>query len=188
MTYTNLEKVHKLIDKHGTPHRRNSWLKVLGLLQPMPSPEIVETGTMRQWEGDGASTLILGHIAALYNGHLTSIDIDANNLGFSEECADVPVNHCLGDSVELLARYTLRNASIQLLYLDSYDFIAATPEPSQRHMFAEFAAATRLAPQYVMLDDTKLPHNGKAGLLIPFLQERGWTIIHDEYQQIWQRP
>lgn len=188
MTHTSLETVHKLIDVHGTPHRRNGWLKVLDLLQPLQSPEIVETGTMRQWTGDGASTLILGHIAALYNGYLTSIDINANNLGFSEEVVTVPVNHCLGDSVELLARYKSHNASIQLLYLDSYDFIAATPDPSQRHMFAEFAVATRLAPQYVMLDDTKLLHNGKAGMLIPFLQERGWTIIHDEYQQIWQRP
>lgn len=85
--------------------------------------------------------------------------------------------------MEFLSRF---DRPIDFLYLDSWDFDFADPAPSQQHHLREIIAAyPRLhAQSMVLIDDCNLPHGGKGRLVIQYLAERGWRVLHSEYQTL----
>ena len=147
---------------------------------------IVETGCYRGISGDGFGTLLLAQLAEQVDGHVTSIEINPDNLLKAQQILEennlsnrVTLIH--GDSVRQLSILT---TTIDLLYLDSYDYIEADPGPCQRHQLAELGAAFgKLAPRsLVLMDDFDLPSRGKCGLSVEFLLDRGAVELCRGYQ------
>lgn len=149
----------------------------------------IETGCYRGIDGDGQSTVILGMLAKHSKGLLHSYELNPDCIKRAEAkaCEYLEnIQFICGDSVESLSR---RIMDIQFAYLDSYDFSAENPMPSQRHQIAEVGAilGKMTRPGLILLDDCDLPHGGKGGLCVPFLEERGWKLIHKDYQRIYVR-
>lgn len=147
---------------------------------------IVETGCYRGCGPDGYSTLLLAMLAREVNGHLTTIDISQEHIAKATELVEINglssvVTFICGDSVRALSTLT---GTIDLLYLDSFDYVESIPWPCQRHQLAELGAAFgKLGPQsLILLDDYALPHTGKCGLSVPFLNDRGAIKISEGYQ------
>ena len=82
--------------------------------------------------------------------------------------------------------------TIDLLYLDSYDYDKRDPEvikASQEHHLNEVKAAeSNLHDKSVILiDDCNLPGGGKGRLVIDYLLERGWQVVMSKYQVVLTR-
>lgn len=160
------------------------------LMQQRNARVLVETGTARNGcancEGDGCSTIIFAEWSRDNNGFLYSVDIDRNALGRAKSALKdnnrfVKLVH--SDSIEFLKNF---NKPIDFLYLDSYDFDARNPAPSQNHHLREIIAAYPWLKDdsIVMIDDCALPHGGKGKLVIEFLLSKGWHIVAEGYQVI----
>ncbi|CAG9314441.1 unnamed protein product [Blepharisma stoltei] len=151
---------------------------------------IVETGTSRDGEanclGDGCSTVIFGHFGYLTNRFLWSVDISQENVDHAIQGIQMFGENSkviTSDSIAFLESYPF---PIDFLYLDSYDFDANNPNPSQEHHLKEIKASYKNLHQntIVMIDDCRLPHGGKCKLVTEFLLSNGWKLIVNEYQQI----
>lgn len=97
-----------------------------------------------------------------------------------EDCREF-VQFAHDDSIEFLKNF---NRPIDFLYLDSFDFDAQNPDPSQQHHFKEIMAAypSLTKKSVVMIDDCDLPHGGKGKLVIEYLLNKGWKIAASNYQ------
>jgi hypothetical protein len=150
----------------------------------------VETGCYRGIQGDGMSTVILGMLAQVNGGHAWSVDIYQGAVDKAVEITmNMPVSVTCADSVDFLRQYV---TPIDVLYLDSYDYEEANPEPCQWHQLLEAAAAMpRMAPQsIILLDDCALPHGGKAAKADVLIRAFGWQRWHPEaqlYQNVYCR-
>ena len=71
-----------------------------------------------------------------------------------------------------------------MLYLDSYELDAKNPSPSQKHHLKEISAALPWITlnTVILIDDCDFPYRGKGGMVIDFLEKRGWVIVAEEYQ------
>jgi len=171
--------------------KRFSSFALIEQLVVQRAPKIwVETGTARYGRanctGDGCSTMIFADFLRRYPGELYSVDIDSDALMRAKKAvrfAKDRVHFIPSDSIAFLKEFSY---PIDLLYLDSYDFNQANPEPSQYHHLKEIKAAQDKLHKnsIVMIDDCDLPHGGKGKLVIQYLIERGWKVIHNGYQVI----
>ncbi len=160
------------------------------MLKQRNAKVLVETGTARLGDrncrGDGCSTVIFGDWAKQNNAILHSVDIDPKAISAAITATrsfGAHVQPTCGDSVEFLENFP---ATIDFLYLDSYDFDFANPLPSQLHHKKEIIAAyPHLAENcVVMIDDCDLPHGGKGKYIIEYLLSLDWKIIYSGYQVI----
>ena len=182
----------KYLENRITQHskRYDSFKICLELMAQRNAKNLVETGTARNGlsncRGDGCSTVIFADWAKDHHAALTSIDINPDAIKTSMQ-AVAPINpnvqYVTQDSVSFLSHY---NQKIDFLYLDSYDFDANNPLPSQMHHLNEIIAALPFLTKdsVVMIDDCDLPHGGKGRLVIDFLTHNGWKIYHSGYQTI----
>lgn len=98
--------------------------KALQIVHEVKDPYIVETGTTRMKDdwGAGMSTLIFGSYCKTFGGHVVTIDIDKDNI---EMCKQVTsefapfIEYIVSDSLVCLPAI---EHSIDLLYLDSFDY------------------------------------------------------------------
>jgi predicted O-methyltransferase YrrM len=155
---------------------------------------IVETGTARYGDAnckyDGCSTVIFGEFANLTRKRLYSVDLNPDNCKKSREVVDKfkpAVQVICNDSIQFLSNF---KGEIDYLYLDSFDFEAYNPDPSQQHHLKEIKAAYNKLhdDSVVMIDDCQLPHRGKCKLVAEFLLERGWKRVRTNYQEIFINP
>jgi predicted O-methyltransferase YrrM len=170
--------------------RYGSFMAVMDLLVERQAKLLVETGTSRggasNFVGDGGSTIIFADWASQHGAYLFTIDIDpgaiANARNASQDYSD-NVEYVCSDSIKYLTEF---GQQIDFLYLDSYDFNASNPAPSQNHHLYEIQAAyDKLHDNsIVMIDDCDLPHGGKGKLIIEYLLEKGWKIVYSGYQVI----
>ena len=171
--------------------RFSSFYELTQLLLKRKPKIMVETGTARagidHCISDGCSTVLIGKIAQILGSKLYSVDISAdscirsrNVTSFLEDSVEV----IEGDSISYLKSFNV--GLIDFLYLDSYDFEADNPNPSQEHHHKEIIAAYNKLHKssIVMVDDCTLIHGGKCPLVRNYLLERGWTLYFSNYQQI----
>lgn len=168
--------------------RYDTFLKTMQILEKRGAKVLVETGTSRggfnSFGGDGGSTILFSHWASLHGAQFYSVDICPKNIFASAQATKAYANHVTyicADSVEFLTHFSQK---IDFLYLDSYDFDANNPAPSQQHHLKEIQAAYPLlhAESVVLIDDCRLPHGGKGKLVIAYLMEKGWKIVAKDYQ------
>lgn len=184
-----------LKDKIPVGNERYATMKVaLELLDHLQPKILVETGTARcgnknygtvEFIGDGGSTIIFGEWAKKNNSLFYSVDISQSAIDNAGDALgnNDHVRLICSDSIQFLANF---GQSIDFLYLDSYDFQAANPLPSQTHHLKEIIAAYPYLKTgtIVMIDDCDLPKGGKGALVIPYLLKKGWTIYSQGYQVI----
>lgn len=187
----------EIISTYGTSHRREGWIAIYNLLKKRDDPFILETGCTRRLstDGDGASTLFFGSIVhPTEYGSLISFDINSDHLLYAQSIIEdnIAKDHIWwqpihGDSITNLTRF-MTERPLDLIYLDSYDYTDPNKTLSQYHALAEFILASSVYSNdtIIAIDDTKLENNGKAGLLIPYLEYRNYICIFDQYQQIWR--
>ena len=192
LLYTKLaanDLVSERIPLHNV--RYSSLFELTQLLLSKKLKIIVETGTARDGldncNNDGCSTYVLGKIAQKVGAKLYSVDIDPNACRRSREATqsfgDI-VTVTESDSVSYLASFN--EGIIDFLYLDSYDYDAQNPNPSQEHHKKEIIAGYNKLHKksIVMVDDCRIENGGKCLLVRNFLLERGWSLYFSSYQQI----
>lgn len=180
-----------LTDYLSTSDKRYGSFKLaLDLIIQRNLKVLVETGTSRNGDkncmGDGCSTMIYSDFLKDNEGSLYSVDISLENLIDAENAlkfAKDNVTFIHSDSLLFLRDFPEK---IDFLYLDSYDFDAGNPNPSQLHHLKEIMIAYNKLHDnsVVMIDDCGLIHGGKGTLAIQFLKSKGWKIIYDGYQVI----
>ena len=172
------------IDRH-----RGFDLLLREMTERFERPRVVETGCVRaedDFAGAGFSTYVFGAYLHIRGGHLASVDNDAPHCAFARQwtrCFGDSVNVHLADSVAWLRD---RNEPVDLLYLDSLDI--GQPRCAE-HGLAELQAAYPLlrTRSIVACDDTSYREkafHGKGALVVPWLMERGWRILHSGHQTI----
>lgn len=160
-------------------------------------PWIIETGSLRvmnNWAGDGQSTRLFDSYAAHTGGSVITIDI-------SPEAQQVVIANCsalvtsiVDDSVAALHKIALgtNGRTVDLLYLDSFDFDQNDPLPSAFHHVKELLSAMPLLDDgtIVSVDDNFVQPNGartgKGVLVQRWFGDIGQPPIHEGYQYVWQ--
>jgi SAM-dependent methyltransferase len=189
-----MNELLNLVYQLGGDQRRDSMRKAAELILDRKPRRMIETGCYRGAGCDGNSTWIfallkqaLGSNTRFESYDLNQPHIDKARALLAEHNLQDQAVFVTGDSITNLGKSSLDE--IGFAYLDSYDFEAHNPGPSQRHQLAEFGAiAGRLGPEsIVLLDDWGCPHGGKGGLLVPFLKETGWKVVLEGYQILFTR-
>lgn len=158
----------------------------------------VETGTARNGAancgGDGCSTMILGRLmeklASLSPASaplLFTVDILPQAIGGAKQAASrvsSRISYHTQDSLKFLDAF---GQPIDFLYLDSYDFDASNPLPSQQHHLKELLLAwDKLhANTVIIVDDCGLSSMGKCKLVDSHLLYAGWKLDTDGYQRVY---
>ncbi len=176
---------------------------------------ILETGCAREannFEGDGQSTCMFDRFAEDYSGSVHSVDISAAACQYARSVVGLRTRVVTEDSVPFLRRMAdelLRDGrTIDLLYLDSFDWDPANPLPSALHHLKELCAISpalgpdtlvvvddsfhqlrgfRSGPEnFVLLEDQGIA--GKAMYVAQYFQQIGIPLAFDGYQCGWVVP
>jgi FkbM family methyltransferase len=145
--------------------RADTFAKIFEYLDRFDRPVgIVETGCVRKadaWEGDGGSTILFDKYAEFHPGSTVySVDIDAQATSLCRALVSERVKLHTGDSVAFLK--TLADtppndlATVDLLYLDSFDLDHNDIFPSAFHHMKELTAITAMlhSETLVVVDDS----------------------------------
>ncbi len=157
--------------------------------------KIVETGCVREegcWDGDGCSTVLFNDYVKARGkfSSVTSVDINADHLKLAKQLVNPKGEwfhqFVLQDSVAWLGQRP-GCGSIDLLYLDSFDFDPQNPHPSSLHHLKELAAAQKcLIPgSIIAVDDNHADGTGKGRYVHDYLNDLGIPILADDYQKVW---
>ena len=150
---------------------------------------IVETGTQRQDDdlGAGESTRIFSSFCSEFGGKLISIDNNAQYIKYSKtytiqykEC----IEYICADSVDALSDLDL---NIDLLYLDSLDYLDGWHTMSENHCLseAEIALPKMADNSLILIDDFNEQGIGKGRLARVFLIKNGWVEFFRSQQGIY---
>lgn len=179
--------------KYNFRRRRNTFRKTLELLKNRNAKIIVETGTSRKGlsgtRGDGAATIVFGKWAKQNDAQLFSVDISEASVNGSQQAVNdqelsTHVSIHLGDSLDYLSKF---KDSIDLLYLDSYDYSRTDQDiqvKSQEHHLKEFKLAEDNLHDnsIVLIDDCALPGGGKGKTVVEYMLKKNWHIVMNAYQ------
>lgn len=128
---------------------------------------IIETGTLNSendWLGYGQSTLIWNWLASKRKTNICSVDIDVEKIRFGRaRCENVKFIHC--DSMGYLRGVDA--SSLDLLYLDSFNWSKEQHISSCLHHMGELAAIWDRLPRGCMIavDDRHTDTDGKHALV-----------------------
>jgi hypothetical protein len=176
---------------------------------------LVETGCARQadnWEGDGQSTTQFDRFVTDCAGQLYSVDINPESCAFARARIGPRARVFTEDSVPFLRRLAQElmaaQRSIDLLYLDSFDWNAENPVPSAVHHLKELCAVAPVLrsgtlvvvddsfrmlrgvrtnnQQVALLDDLGI--SGKAMYVAQYFQQIGVPLAFEGYQCGWIIP
>jgi len=183
-------------------NRKESFMKVLELLYKnrKTNPQIVEVGVSRYSENisDGDSTSIWAWYISKYSGSYHGCDISKDSLknceitlrkyiGTENDKSQSVALSCK-DGLEFLKNY---NKQIDLLYLDTCDWVKGSHESGMYHLKLLLEAVNKITiGGYLMFDDTFNvdTFEGKAEIVIPYLLGgNNFTCIHRGYQFIFRR-
>ena len=215
----NNSKFWTWFDQEAAPrlaHREVSFRKIFRHLDQFltRSLVIVETGCVRKadnWAGDGQSTVLFDRYiqCAPHGGRLFTVDIDPSATSECKRLVSPGVEVHTEDSVlflsKLAAQFRATGASIDLLYLDSFDLDWGNPAPSAAHHLKELAAISPVirtdtlvvvddAPcsSFLMIDDRQQATlvrpptvSGKGLLVAEYAAAVDATLQFSHYQVAW---
>jgi hypothetical protein len=155
-------------DKVAAPRlkiREVSFRKIFEYLDTLEKPvTIVETGCVRMadnWSGDGQSTILFDRYASTRPGsRVHTVDLDPAATATCVALVSNTVTVHTGDSVVVLRTIArdlkANNATIDLLYLDSFDLDVNNPAPSAVHHLKELVSIAEVATKktLVVVDDS----------------------------------
>ena len=195
--------------------RASTFRRIFERLDEFDGPvTIVETGCARiadNWQGDGQSTILFDRYVSLRTdpGTLDSVDIDPAAVDYARSKVGPNTTVHLGDSVgylNALAQSLCANkATIDCLYLDSFDVDFNYWFPSAAHHLKELCAAIRSLRKdsLVVVDDcpryadfvpetgdqilfmTTPRIGGKGRLVAEYAAAVGAELVFSQYQAGW---
>jgi hypothetical protein len=175
-----------------TQDRETGFRFMVDYLKTLKNPLIIETGCARgnTPEGDGWSTMIWDKFITEYSGSAYSVDNNSAHVEFAKSQVE-NLEVVLGDSVKFLHDMSNKNLKIDLLYLDSYDFIAGEEHNSSLHHIFELGCIMQnLNPgALVVVDDCMFKdgvRDGKGVYVHKLMENLGKDLVHDGYQMIWK--
>jgi len=175
-----------------TSSREPGFRLMVDHLKTIDNPLIIETGCARgnTPEGDGWSTMVWDLYISENSGTAYSVDITPAHVDFAKSYVK-KLDVVLGDSVKFLYDLGKTDVTVDVLYLDSYDFTPGEEHNSSLHHILELAGILhRLKPgSLVAVDDCffKDGHrDGKGVYVHKFMENLGKELIHDGYQMIWR--
>lgn len=171
-------------------HRYRTLGQAMELIRERHLEVFVETAAERKQSAnclsDGCFTLVMADCIKRKEGELSSIKFEEGTVhnvddAFRDKIQFVKLNQ--GDSVEVLKNF---DKQIDFLYLDSMDFDARNPKPSQERALQEIEAAypSLSRRSIVIVDHCNSGPCGKGDLVVDFLVERGWKILSQDSQVI----
>lgn len=192
-------------------HRAETFRLMFEYLEKFDRPvTIIETGCARDWHDtedknwalDGRSTVLFDRFVQSQGGEVISVDISKQAIA---RCSAV-----VSDKVHLIEEYSVSylksvsewkgpdtDLTLDLLYLDSFDFEVSDPIPSAAHHLNELMAIrSLLLPEtLVVVDDspttvdtTLLPRPevvGKGSMVSLYAQSVGADLLFSAYQCGW---
>tara|TARA_R110002153_G_C13180015_1_gene485000 strand:- start:179 stop:805 length:627 start_codon:yes stop_codon:yes gene_type:complete len=176
-------------------NRADNFLQVFKILESSNKSffNIIETGTTRRDHGhlsfgdDGASTYIFDQFINFYDGELLSVDINQDNVNYSNSLTSDKTKVFCEDSVKFLWNLPKRQ-NIDLLYLDSFDIEKENPHPSQLHHIKELCSVIdklKGGTLIIVDDHDAFFTNGEIGkgtYIKEFIKSIGADIIFENYQ------
>jgi len=183
-------------------NRKDSFMKALTELykNKKDNPKIVEIGVSRYESNliDGDSTSVFAWYISNFSGSYHGCDISDTNLKMAQIALkkyigtekDNSINVALTckDGLEFLKSY---NKPIDLLYLDTIDWVKGSHESGLYHLQLLLAAIDKISINgMIMFDDTFNidTFEGKAELAIPYLLgSNRFTCIHRGYQFLFRK-
>jgi hypothetical protein len=171
-------------------HRAGGFRKMYELMADKRRPVLVETGCMRSldnWAGDGMSTFVLDVLARHTGGELYSVDYDEGAVRLARSVCSDSTNVMYAESIHWLLRC---GRHIDLIYLDSMDFVQKKPWKSAMHHLFELTAAMRWLRRgaVVAVDDMERDDYGKGALINEFMAQAKAERVYAGYQYIWVLP
>jgi predicted O-methyltransferase YrrM len=165
----------------------------LNLLYQLPNHRIVEVGCTRRPEAwsEGNSTFVFAQFVSLYGGHLTSIDIEKDNLEEAKKVVEQfrqNVSFIWADSLNILPQMGEGDFQIDLFYPDSMDVPEsgdATAGQEQNLKEVRNAMPLMHDKSIILLDDNDMANGGKTRLTKDYLTQQGWREIIDSNQSLW---
>ena len=151
---------------------------------------IVETGCLRlagNWAGDGQSTAVWDWLISNLGGYGHSYDISAESVAAARSAVRLMQIH-QQDSVEALTGFASAS-TIDLLYLDSFDWSADSSASAQHHLKELQAIYDRLRPGcLIAIDDCFSDLEGKHALAKDWLAGIGIQPVTKGYITVWRKP
>ena len=169
--------------------RASTFLAAVTLAEQLAVKSIVESGCIRGIRDDGLSTAILSLFSHRTGAEFHSTNVNQEHINICLDWLE-PLHEtriACSDSVEYFSKLGL--GTVGFAYLDSLDWEAANPDPSQLHQLNEVNA---LADKFtgtaiVLLDDAGLQGMGKTPRSSERLVELGFKLVIDEYQRLFVR-
>jgi hypothetical protein len=186
--------------------RRESFQMMIDHLKTIDDPLIIETGCIRpgdqpwstidnSFKDDGMSTCIFDRYINEYNGEFHSVDLTPLHVDYAiSMTSDKAQIHC-DDSVHFLweanKMLIAANQYVDLLYLDSFDWIVGEEHRSMAHHIKELACiVSRMKPGSLVAVDDNYKENGqrvgKGVYVLEFMESIGAELIHDGVQCVWR--
>ena len=189
-----------------TYKRQPSFQILIDHLKTIEYPLIVETGCIRpgdqpwssfenSFKDDGMSTCIFDQYINEYDGEFHSVDLSPIHVNYAQSMiSDKSEVHCR-DSVEFL--WSLNKVLVEndryidVLYLDSYDWIPGREPECMAHHIKELASIVSRMSEGGLLavdDNYGTPTNrqGKGVYVHEFMQSIGVPLIYDGIQCVWK--
>jgi hypothetical protein len=189
--------------KYGGRNRKVSFNKVLNHLDGIDSPVLVEIGQTRNyynWNGDGYSTpLFIWYMNQRLDGHFYSIDISDNSEVYKaifgiwglRDGQEKGATILQEDGIKFLKEFEHK---IDFLYLDAWDYHKTNIQMQTTSETMHLEAFKIVEPKlnkgaYILIDDIldQETYVGKGKLLIPYMLDNGYELIHKGYQFLFKK-
>ena len=186
--------------------RQPSFQIMIDHLKTIDDPLIIETGCIRpgdqpwstienSFKDDGMSTCIFDQYINNYNGELYSIDLTPEHVKYAQSMVSKKSQIICDDSIHFLweanKQLTKNTQFIDLLYMDSYDWIPGREPECMAHHIKELACiVTRIKSGGLVAVDDNYKRDGvqvgKGVYVIEFMESIGAEMIHDGVQCVWR--
>jgi tetratricopeptide (TPR) repeat protein len=195
--------------RHRLGARALTFARMFEYLDQFDRPvTIVETGCAsdrnitidENWLGDGRSTVLFDNYVKYNKGHVYTVDLNPEATRVCQTLVSSNVTIHTGDSIEYLKSISKSGEvpSIDLLYLDSYDFQVYNFVQSSVHHFNELMAAMPLLTDrtLVVVDDSPIVYEGltiapsaeiggKGQIVAKYAAQVNAELLFSKYQVGW---
>lgn len=176
----------------GSPSREKGFTLAADIFRKNKGKLIVETGCL--WEpSQGQSTIFFAELAKETGAKFVSLDSNPEHCTFARKAAPNAAVICADSLNYLSSPFTPPHdlTVIDLLYLDSFDWDSSKPNIHSIYNVAELGACLGKMAKHscILLDDW----NGGSGdwLKCPLSRElllyRGWKLVNEDYQLLFER-
>ena len=186
--------------------RQASFQIMIDHLKTIDNPLIIETGCIRpgdqpwssienSFKDDGMSTIIFDRYINDFGGEFYAVDLTPEHVEYAQSMVSDKTQIICDDSVHFLWEATKQlkedNQFIDVLYLDSFDWIPGNESASMAHHIKELACIiSRMKPGgLVAVDDNYIKDGvlvGKGVYVYELMESIGATVLHKGVQCVWK--